>query len=362
MKLADIPTRFDLPWGADAGGSYIRAVPVDSQIGIQNGAASLTDGFPPLTFTPIDAGGVPPFGEDMNGILNQITAWTQASNAGIVAPWDAAFSTAIGGYPNGAIVQSTATTGKMWISTLDDNTSNPDAGGANWSAWPDVLIQAQAGNYILDTGAADIYVATLVPAITAYALGVPYRVKIANTNTGACTLNINAVGAKSIKARDGSAPRAGDIPAGATLTFYYNGTNLVCDELAGQRVSAGISDTSTSGSPTLNVSATGIDAPFINSSSISSGFVSNPSVTIPLALTNNGTALVIVTEGVGATSGLMGAYLVSLIGSATLGPIVLRLTGSNDDCTVTLDSSARVVVSATGTRLINAALIRLSGI
>ena len=44
-------------------------IPNASQIAITPGAASYNDGFPPLTRTPVAAGGVPPFGEDMNGIL-----------------------------------------------------------------------------------------------------------------------------------------------------------------------------------------------------------------------------------------------------------------------------------------------------
>ena len=35
-------------------------IPVPSQIGITPGAASFTDGFPPLTATPIGSGGIPP--------------------------------------------------------------------------------------------------------------------------------------------------------------------------------------------------------------------------------------------------------------------------------------------------------------
>jgi len=51
--------------------------PQASQIGITNCAASLTDGFPPLTFVPVAQGGCPPFGSDFNGILRQITQWSQ---------------------------------------------------------------------------------------------------------------------------------------------------------------------------------------------------------------------------------------------------------------------------------------------
>ena len=132
MKIANIPAKFPIPFAESAGGSYIRSIPVSSQIGITNGAASLADGFVPLNFLPVGSGGVPPFGQDMNGILNQITLWSQWQGAGGLPIYDSSFSTSIGGYPQGSILSSGTTAGVVWLSTTDDNTSNPDAGGANW--------------------------------------------------------------------------------------------------------------------------------------------------------------------------------------------------------------------------------------
>ena len=132
LDAGSIPTKIPTPWGASAGGSYIRPIPVPSQIGVQNGAASFTDGFPPLTFLPSGAGGVPPFGQDFNGIFNILSLWTKWYNAGGPIFYDATFQSNVGGYPRGSIVQSTVTTGLLWISLVDNNASNPDAGGANW--------------------------------------------------------------------------------------------------------------------------------------------------------------------------------------------------------------------------------------
>ena len=135
MKISQIPNKFPLTFGQNAGGSYIRAVPANSQIGIQAGAASLNDGFPPVCFSPISSGGTAPFGQDFNGILNQITAWLQWLQAGGLLVYDASFSTSIGGYPNGAVLLKAAG-GGFWQSTADSNTSNPDTGGTNWISIP----------------------------------------------------------------------------------------------------------------------------------------------------------------------------------------------------------------------------------
>ena len=83
MLAANPPLKFPKVWGQNAGGAIHSAYPSrTSQVGVNPGFASLNDGFPPLTMTPIAAGGVPPFGQDMNGILNQITEVLQWQQAG----------------------------------------------------------------------------------------------------------------------------------------------------------------------------------------------------------------------------------------------------------------------------------------
>lgn len=97
------------------------------------GLASLDTGFPPLTMTPIAAGGIPPAGADFNGILNLLSAANRWAQAGGGYTYSSTFSTAIGGYPKGAVLLNASMTG-FWLNGVDNNTSNPDAGGANWTA------------------------------------------------------------------------------------------------------------------------------------------------------------------------------------------------------------------------------------
>lgn len=154
MELSNLPTKFPIPWANSAVSPYIRPIPTNSQIGIQGGAASLVDGYPPLTFTPESAGGVPPWGADTNGILNQITAWTRWYNAGGPIAWDSGFSAAISGYPKGAVVASTVTDGLLWRNLVDDNTTNPDdpATAANWVQAGRIKLSANTTFYIATTG------------------------------------------------------------------------------------------------------------------------------------------------------------------------------------------------------------------
>lgn len=122
-------------WAVSAAGAYIRTVPVNSQIGVLDGAASFETGFVPDNFTNTAAGGVPPFGQDFNGLLNAMTAWEQWLQAGGPVSYDATFAAAIGGYPAGAVLVSAAVLGAEWVSLADNNMTNPDdpLTSVNWA-------------------------------------------------------------------------------------------------------------------------------------------------------------------------------------------------------------------------------------
>src|SRR6185437_7364248 len=95
--------------------------------------ASQTLGFPPLTMQPPESGGVPPQGEDFNGGMNQVArvAWWVLLGGGWT--YDATFATNsnVGGYPNGAVLQSADLKGN-WLSIVDNNQNNPDTNGTGW--------------------------------------------------------------------------------------------------------------------------------------------------------------------------------------------------------------------------------------
>lgn len=100
--------------------------------------ASYTDGFPPVTMMPLSAGGVPPEGQDFNGILFDITSHTLWVDAGGQYQFDATLSTAIGGYPIGMVLQNNAGTAS-YVSAVNNNTtdfnSTPSSIGVSWIPW-----------------------------------------------------------------------------------------------------------------------------------------------------------------------------------------------------------------------------------
>lgn len=130
MDSSQVPALFPIPFANNAGGSYIRSIPKNHSATL--GAASLYDGFPPACFLAPEAGGVPPFGQDMNGLMFMVTNAMRWFQSGGMAGYDAGHSADIGGYFNGAILLAADGT-HWWKSTVENNTSDPDTGGANWA-------------------------------------------------------------------------------------------------------------------------------------------------------------------------------------------------------------------------------------
>jgi len=176
MQLSNIPGKLVLPF---ANGGSKNTIPVDSQIGITAGAASLTDGFPPLTMTPVAAGGVPPSGLDMNGILYEISAIIRWANAGGGYPFDADFATDtnVNGYPKGARIMRADGLG-YWFNTVENNVTDPESAGAAAAGWvPDFT-----------TGVAAVPMASANVTLTPAQYGKPLIVI-----TGALTTNLNLI-------------------------------------------------------------------------------------------------------------------------------------------------------------------------
>ena len=132
MQAIDQPEKVTIPFAVLG---VKRPIPEASQIGITDGAASFTDGFPPKTFLPLAVGGIPPAGADFNGVFNYITDIQRWQSAGGQFKFDAVFAAAVGGYPKGARLAFADNT-DTWINTVDDNETDPDGvGAAGWVAF-----------------------------------------------------------------------------------------------------------------------------------------------------------------------------------------------------------------------------------
>lgn len=96
---------------------------------------------------------------------------------------------------------------------------------------PTTLTTVQTYDYAADSVGTDAYAITVAPAPVAYVTGQTFTFKAGTANTGACTLNVNSLGAKTIKKNYNSDLGDNDILANQTVTVIYDGTNFQVSSL-----------------------------------------------------------------------------------------------------------------------------------
>lgn len=136
------------------------------------------------------------------------------------------------------IVKNTTTTGVQSIATVDDISSPL---------------------FCSDAGANDTYTCSLSPTISSYVTGTHYRFKANTANTGAATINLNSIGAKTIKKAAGGITTDladNDIRAGQWVDMVYDGTNMQMQSTSGNTASGGTTINSTDGIVPYRTSAT----------------------------------------------------------------------------------------------------------
>ncbi|EJM3123488.1 phage tail protein [Salmonella enterica] len=134
MKLNDKPRQLAVPFAST--GDKNNIPDKATQQTKESGNAAYDSGFPPVTMTPISAGGIPPHGKDFNGLMHDITAAIRYVQAGGLYTYNADFAGAIGGYAKDAILAGVSTT-EVWLNTIDDNLTDPE--GADSAGWVNLL-------------------------------------------------------------------------------------------------------------------------------------------------------------------------------------------------------------------------------
>lgn len=131
---------------------------------------------------------------------------------------------AISGSPDA----STTVKGIVEEATQAEVLSKTTTGGTSARLFvnPSTLASTLLSDYKVDTGAADAYVITPAPAITAYTTGQIFSFKAVNANTTASTINVNGLGVKTIKKLGNLDLVSGDIKADQIVAVEYDGTNF----------------------------------------------------------------------------------------------------------------------------------------
>jgi hypothetical protein len=224
------PTPITEAFGINAGAGFINTIPETTST---PGAASFDQGFPQVCFLPTTSGGIPPSGADFNGILNMVSAYCAALQAGQLPQYNAAVATAIGGYALGAILAQ-ASGGGFWLNTSAGNTSDPDTGGGNWlsigGTATGYVTAAPAAGANNDYNAGGSLTATtaildLTPAgnanITGIAAGTNNQSLLITNLSGSYTLTLNALNAGSLAANRIRLPADMILPQYASIKLKY---------------------------------------------------------------------------------------------------------------------------------------------
>jgi len=206
----------------------------DTTIALNSTSGLPTDTAVLLTIDRVDANGVstPTKMERVIGVVssNNLTNCTRGVDN----------SPSAQAHSSGAVVED-IWDAKSWGDAIDGILAEHTQAGLH-----NINTTSLVTDYVADSGSANAYAATLSPAAASYVAGMLVKLKAANANTTASTLNVNGLGAKTIKKADGSTDlAANDIVAGQLCLFVYDGTYF-------QLISTGSSVVTTAGTQTLS--------------------------------------------------------------------------------------------------------------
>ena len=136
-----------IPFGKNATAGTIEPIPDTAGPGDGPQKATWNYGFPQVTMTPLAAGGIPPQGQDINGVLKAISEHTVFTGHGGQYKWSSAYVTASGGYSIGDVIQADDGL-NSYVSLVNTNTANfnttPASIGVSWALYAGRKTQDQA--------------------------------------------------------------------------------------------------------------------------------------------------------------------------------------------------------------------------
>src|SRR5580658_4255359 len=193
---APVPQFIPAPFGVGAANINY---PIPAAQGSPSNSASWQGGFPAVTMEEEIAGGLPPLGQDFNGILYTLSQATYAAQAGQLYPYNAGFAATISGYAAGALLAMGDGTG-VWMNVVNGNTGDPDSTPVDWVSLYSYgygLVTTTGGTTTLNQNQLKRYIIRVQGALTSAAtILLPDTIGdwlISNETTGAHALNVAMV-------------------------------------------------------------------------------------------------------------------------------------------------------------------------
>ena len=220
-----------------ANGDKTSLIPETAETG--SNALSYDEGFPVATATPQSDGGIPPKRTDMNKVLNLLSKNQVFLQNGGVYTFDSTISTAIGGYPLGAILRFYDGDASYLVSSLENNnTEAPTKAnikykesdtGKKWKCIERVVIKADknGNNWYRLYSDGWIEQGGIVNGSSAY----NQSTSITFTKTMSDTNYFVSIFAKTGRIRCGSSGDHVDIGVGTTtttgITVFFGGSDAI---------------------------------------------------------------------------------------------------------------------------------------
>lgn len=223
------PSKILTPWATSG---LKNAIPPTANPATGN--AGYDQGFPAINMVAKEAGGIPPFGQDFNGIFYDVTNILRYMQAGGRPTFSAELSAAIGGYPKSALVLGDDGI-TAYRNTIASNTSNPNAGGAGWVNEDTAPTPPQFDN---DTSLA-------TTAFVQRALGNMQGGVVLGASQVLSAADVGKVFSLSVSASPITLPLYSTVPSGAKISFVNVGSTNVVIQRSGTDTLFGPGDVGT---------------------------------------------------------------------------------------------------------------------
>jgi hypothetical protein len=115
----------------------------------------------------------------------------------------------------------------------------------------DVVNGIKAKDLVTTGGGTTTYTLTPTPAVGAYVTGQEFNIKMNATNTGASTINVSGLGAKSLTKGGATALASGDLLIDATYKITYDGTQFQVSGISASATAATRAEIATGTSNTV---------------------------------------------------------------------------------------------------------------
>ena len=204
-------------------------------------------------------------------------------------------------------------------------------------------LQAGATTIATVTGT-DTLTGSLTPAIAAYATGNLFSFVAAATNTGAATINLNSLGAKSITKSGSTALIAGDLVINQMYLIEYDGTRF---QLINPSSVSGVSSISFGSTGLTPSTATSGAVSVAGTLAIANGGTGTTSTTFANLTTNVTGTLPVANGGTGITS--FGAGVATFLGTPSSANLASAVTGETGTGALVFATSPTLVTPALGT-------------